>query len=91
MLKRFRRRFVIEITNRRADLTQGRAPVGFVPAVTDIARRHGIDKGLIECVGTGRDTRLKFSKGIPERARQAIRNAWTPPPTPGSGTQRARG
>lgn len=91
MLQRFRRRFVVDITNRRAELTQGRAPVGFVPAVTDIARRHAITKGRIECIGSGRDARLKFSKGIPERARQAIRNAWTPPPTPGSGTRRAQG
>lgn len=91
MLQRFRRRFVVDITNRHAELSSGRAPAGFIPAVTDIARRHGINKGRIECLGSGRQARLRFSKDIPERARQAIRNAWTPPPIPGSGTQRARG
>lgn len=91
MLQRFRRRFVVEVNNRRAELSHGRAPDGFVSAVTDIARRHGIQRGRIECRGVGRDARLKFSRGIPDRARQAIRNAWTPPTTPSGGDRRASG
>jgi len=91
MLTRFRRRFVLIISKERAETTHGRPPVGFVDAVTDIARRHGIQSGRIECLGSGHRARLKFSKGIPERAQQAIRNAWTPPTPPGGGSRRAQG
>lgn len=91
MLQRFRRRFVITITQGRADATHGRPPVGFIDAVSDIARRHGINGGRVECLGSGRNARLKFSSGVPERARQAIRNAWTPPTPPSSGNRRAQG
>ncbi len=91
MLERFRRRFVVTIAHGRAEASHGRPPAGFVDAVTDIARRHHVTGGRVACLGHGRQARLKFSKGFPERARQAIRNAWTPPTPPSGGNRQARG
>jgi len=91
MLDRFRRRFLIEIENGRAVLRQGTPPPGFVSACSDVARLHNVTRGQIEGLGQGRHARLKFSRNLPERVRQAIRNVWTPPPTPDRSGGKARG
>lgn len=86
MLDRFRinYRLAIEQDGRVTTLT-GRAPAGFVAAVADIVRLHGIEHGTIECKGRGAAARLRFTGGFPERGRQAIRNVWKPPVGPGPG------
>jgi len=85
MLDRFRKNYRIEIRQGVPRVDLGRPPGAFVAAVADIARLHSIDRGTLECVGTGRKARLRFSKDFPARGRQAIRNAWSPPTTPGPG------
>jgi hypothetical protein len=87
----FRSTFVIEIVEGEARVRRGNPPAGFASACTDIARLHGVRSGRIEGVGQGRHARLRFSSGIPERARQPFRNVWTPPPAPRPGGRRARG
>lgn len=68
----------------------GRPSPRFVSAVRDIVHLHGIERGTIECKGRGSSARLRFGDGFPERGRQAVRNAWSPPTTPGGGgSQRA--
>jgi hypothetical protein len=52
---------------------------------------YGLRSGQIKCSGRGAAARLKFSKDIPERARQPFRNVWTPPSPPSGGGRRARG
>lgn len=92
MLDRFRSLYRVDIVDATARVRHGQPPAGFVSACADIARLYGIRSGHVECVGQGRHARLKFSAGIPERARQPFRNVWTPPvgPAPGGG-RRARG
>ncbi|KAB7627800.1 DUF3634 family protein [Alkalilimnicola sp. S0819] len=82
-LNRFRSQWLVEIDTGRARVRRGRPPPGFVSACDDIARLHRIAAGAVECVGSGRHARLKFSGNFPDRGRQAIRNVWTPPTTPG--------
>ena len=92
MLDRFRSAYRIDIVDGSARLRHGMPPAGFVSGCSDIARLYGIRQGYVECLGQGRHARLRFSAGIPERARQPFRNIWTPPTTPGpSGGRRARG
>lgn len=92
MLQRFRKLYRIEFGADRIAVALGSPPPQFVAAVSDIARLHGIKQGSVECVGSGRHARLRFSKDCPQRGRQAIRNAWSAPSAPGgSGGRRARG
>ncbi|WP_156776880.1 DUF3634 family protein [Nitrococcus mobilis] len=92
MLSRFQSVYRLEISSRAVYIKHGKPPQGFVSAVSEVVRLHGIDSGLIECLGRGCSARLRFSRGFPERGRQAIRNVWTPPSTPPpKGGRRARG
>lgn len=81
--------FVVEFVDGVAYTRRGRPPGGFVSACTDVARLYGIRRGRIRAVRGRGTVRLTFSKEIPERARQPLRNVWTPPPTGGPGGGRA--
>ncbi|WP_435103309.1 DUF3634 family protein [Arhodomonas sp. AD133] len=70
---------------------RGRPPPGFLDGCRDIARLHKVNRGRVRCVRTGRGQALRFSRDLPERARQPIRNIWEPPPGGGPGGARARG
>lgn len=85
MLERFRLNYRLVVEDGRLTTQTGRAPARFFAAVADIVRLHDIDAGAIECKGRGRNARLRFTDGFPERGRQAIRNVWQPPRGPGSG------
>ncbi|WP_423823112.1 DUF3634 family protein [Salinisphaera sp. SPP-AMP-43] len=86
MLDRFRLNYRLVIgPEGQLEIASGRAPQRFVAAVQDIVRLHGIERGAIECKGRGSKARLRFTAGFPERGRQAIRNVWQPPTTPGPG------
>lgn len=92
MLSRIRLAYRIDMTDDGPEVVEGTPPLGFVSAVDDIAKLHDIRRGSIECRGIGRHARLKFSRDFPDKGRQAIRNAWTPPTTPGpEGGARMRG
>lgn len=77
--------FIIELRNRAARCQRGTPTPGFVQACTEVARLQRIDRGRITGVRTGAGIQLRFSNEIPDRARQAFRNVWTPPPGGGSG------
>jgi len=87
----YKTQFVVTFEQGAARLVRGHAPQRFVSACSDIARLYGIERGRVECQTRGAKARLKFSKEIPERARQPIRNVWTPPTSPDRGGSRARG
>lgn len=92
MLNRFRLTFRLAVVGGTVSVKQGTPPPRFVAAVADVARLHQIDRGEIECLGAGKYARLRFSRDFPNRGRQAIRNVWTPPTTPGpAGGTRAHG
>lgn len=81
----------IRFADARVDAVRGRPSAGFLSACRDIARLHRIPRGTVLVVGQGRRSELRFSRGIPPSARQAIRNVWTPPPSGGGGGMRASG
>ncbi len=85
LLFRGRRVFLVSIREGVASSTSGQPPPGFVSACNDICRMYGIRSGRIEGVRTGRTVELRFSRDIPERAHQPLRNVWTPPPPGGGG------
>lgn len=76
--------YSVEIVDGRPRVRCGQPPHGFVAACGDIARLYGIRRGRIDCVGSGSWARLRF-RDIPERARQPLRNVWTPPAAVGRG------
>lgn len=77
--------FVVQLQQRTASCRRGTPPPGFVPACTDVARMHRVDRGRITGVRTGAGIELRFSSEIPAHAHQAFRNVWTPPPSGGTG------
>jgi hypothetical protein len=85
MLDRFRLIYRLRATPSGVHVVQGRVPPRFLAAVRDIAALHQIERGDIECKGAGSRARLRFSPDFPETGRQAIRNVWTPPTSPGPG------
>ena len=92
MFSRYRLSYRLRIDNGRVSVDVGRPPARFVAAVREIAALHDIRRGTLECKGIGRHARLHFSNDFAERGRQAIRNVWSPPTTPGpGGGRRARG
>lgn len=92
MLDRFRLQYRLAVQPDGVIVTRGDAPPRFVHGVRDVAKLHGIDRGTIECKGANRHARLIFSYDFPDTGRQAIRNLWSAPTTPGpGGGRRARG
>ncbi|WP_348765125.1 DUF3634 family protein [uncultured Salinisphaera sp.] len=85
MFDRFRLIYRLRATTEGVEVVAGRVPPRFLAAVRDVVRLHGIDRGEIECKGAGRKARLRFSSDFPSKGRQAIRNVWSPPTTPGPG------
>lgn len=83
--------FVIRLQDGRAQRQRGRPSPSFVAACSGVARLHRLDRGRIMGIRTGEGVQLRFSAEIPERARQAFRNVWTPPPGGSGGGQRATG
>lgn len=77
--------FVIRLQDGRAHRQRGRPAPSFVAACSGVARLHRIERGRIMGIRTGEGVQLRFSADISERARQAFRNVWTPPPGGGSG------
>lgn len=92
VIGRFKLNYRLRIDASGGRVVAGRPAPDFVRAVRETARLHQIDRGDIECRGTGANARLRFSRDFPNRGRQAIRNVWQEPtrpaPTPG---RRARG
>lgn len=81
----------IRFADARVAAVNGRPSAAFLSACRDIARLHRIPRGAVLVVGRGKHSRLRFSRGIPASARQAISNVWTPPPGGGGGGMRASG
>ncbi|MGD2082158.1 MAG: DUF3634 family protein [Chromatiales bacterium] len=84
--------FVLDIGDQgHVRVVKGTPPSGYRDACEDVARLNRLDRGRIRAVRQSGQARLLFSDDIPEPARQAFRNVWTPPPASGGGGARARG
>ena len=68
--------FVIVIRESEVSVRRGQVPRQFLDAVEDISSSVGIAKGKITGVRQGDRIRLRFSRSIPARIHQRLRNAW---------------
>jgi hypothetical protein len=68
--------FVIRVRNRVPFQTKGKVSQAFVVELADVLQRHGVRRGSIYGVRRRGAVMLGFSRGIPQTARQALRNVW---------------
>lgn len=90
-LRHVRVRFVIDLDGGSARVRRGDPPAAFVRGCSDVARIYRVQMGQIFGVRTGTGVELRFSKEIPVRAHQPLRNVWVPPGSGGPGGNRASG
>lgn len=88
-LRHVRVRFIIELVGGGARVRRGDPPAAFVRGCNEVARLYRLRAGRVFGVRTARGIELQFSKDIPERARQPLRNVWVPPNSGGPGGNRA--
>ncbi|ABI56386.1 DUF3634 family protein [Alkalilimnicola ehrlichii MLHE-1] len=75
--------FVIAFDGKGPAVRKGAPPPGFLAACRDVARMYGVGAGKVYGVREAGGLQLAFSRDLPERARQPLRNCWTPPPSGG--------
>jgi hypothetical protein len=90
-LRHVRVRFVIDLERGTARVRRGDPPAAFVRGCSEVARLFGLQRGRVLGVRTGNGIELRFSKEIPARAHQPLRNIWVPPTSGGPGGNRAAG
>ncbi|AHE98929.1 hypothetical protein THITH_12395 [Thioalkalivibrio paradoxus ARh 1] len=90
-LMHVRVRFVIDLQGGRARVLRGDPPSAFVRGCSDVARLYRLDRGRILGVRTAGGIELRFSRDLPARAHQPLRNVWVPPTGGGPGGGRAVG
>ncbi|WP_043740726.1 DUF3634 family protein [Thioalkalivibrio nitratireducens] len=90
-LMHVRVRFVIDLNDGRARVLRGDPPSAFVRGCSDVARLYRVRRGRIVGVRTAGGIELRFSRDLPERAHQPLRNVWVPPGSGGPGGGRAAG
>jgi hypothetical protein len=69
--------FVLEFSGGQVTVVEGRAPRTFTQDCQEIAREHQIRDGWVAAVGPRDQTRLVFSRSLPDSIRQRLRNAWS--------------
>ena len=90
-LRQTRVRFIIDLDGGTASVRRGDPPKAFVRGCTDVARMYRLRSGRIFGMRSGNGIELRFSKEIPARAHQPLRNIWVPPTSGGPGGNRAAG
>ncbi|TVP83435.1 MAG: DUF3634 family protein [Thioalkalivibrio sp.] len=90
-LRHVRVRFVIDLDGGKARVRRGDPPAAFVRGCSDVARLYRLNSGRILGIRSGNGIELRFSKEIPARAHQPLRNQWEPPTSGGPGGNRAAG
>jgi hypothetical protein len=68
--------FVVRITDGEPHAVAGTVTPAFLQRVREVAARCGVTTGRVTGSAHGRRIRLSFSRHIPERARQQLRNWW---------------
>jgi Protein of unknown function (DUF3634) len=69
--------FVIRIRNRVPFLVKGTVSQSFVAELAEVIARNAIRRGAIYGVRRRGTVLLAFSRGIPQNARQSLRNVWS--------------
>ena len=68
--------FVVRVRSRVPFLVRGKVSSAFVTELAEVLQRHEVRRGAIYGVRRRGTVGLKFSPGIPQTARQALRNVW---------------
>jgi hypothetical protein len=68
--------FVVRITGGEPRAVTGTVTPAFLERVREVAAEWGITAGRVTGLPRGRRIRLAFSRHIPQRARQQLRNWW---------------
>jgi hypothetical protein len=68
--------FVVRIEGGVPRVVRGKVTRSFVVQVRDACNRHGVDRGSVRGLATGRTITLTFTKNIPPAFRQQLRNEW---------------
>ena len=76
LLLRPRALCVVKVKGGVAKLAKGRAPRGFLESCQQIADDCKAAEGKVRIVSRRGGVSFLFSRGIPKRSRQRIRNAW---------------
>ncbi|MFO8154279.1 DUF3634 family protein [Thioalkalivibrio sp.] len=84
-------RFIIDLDGGTASVRRGDPPAAFVRGCSEVARMYRVRSGRIFGIRSGNGIELRFSKEIPPRAHQPLRNIWVPPTSGGPGGNRAAG
>lgn len=90
-LRHVRVRFVVDLDGGKARVRRGDPPAAFVRGCSEVARLYRLSSGRIFGIRSGNGIELRFSKEIPDRAHQPLRNMWVPPSSGGPGGNRAAG
>jgi Protein of unknown function (DUF3634) len=69
--------FVVRVRDRVPSVARGKVSQAFVTELADVLRRHSVRRGAIYGVRRRGAVLLGFSPGIPQAARQALRNVWS--------------
>ncbi|MBK1733803.1 hypothetical protein CKO15_00600 [Halorhodospira abdelmalekii] len=75
--------FIVAIEDGKVRSQRGSPSPSFLRDCRDVVRLHRLRRGKIYGERTAAGVELGFSREIPEHARQALRNVWTPPPSGG--------
>ncbi len=90
MLWDARKAFVVTLQGGQPAVRRGHPPRDFIRGCRDVARLYGLTRGTVYGIRTSSGLQLRFSRDIPARARQPLRNIWTPPPPGGGDGDRRR-
>jgi len=90
-LRHVRVRFIIDLAGGQARVRRGDPPAAFVRGCSDVARLYRLNAGRVFGIRAAHGIEIRFSKDVPDRARQPLRNMWEPPGSGGPGGHRAAG
>jgi Protein of unknown function (DUF3634) len=68
--------FIVAVKGGEATARNGKVTEAFLATVADVCAEFGVATGEIRGVARGKLIALKFSSGLPEGARQRLRNWW---------------
>jgi hypothetical protein len=68
--------FVVAVRGGRAQARKGKVTDSFLAVVSDVCAEFGVERCEVRGVARGKLIVLRFSSGLPEAARQRLRNWW---------------
>jgi hypothetical protein len=68
--------FWVRIRNGVPSVGRGKVAAPFLRDLVDVCGEYPIERGWVGGVRRGRGIQLAFSRSIPERCRQQLRNLW---------------